>query len=123
MQAARRHGGARVILVVDDLRHWPAADGVVYARTYAEAIRLLGSLGDIAQLWLDHDLGEEKSGYDVAIWLEERAVSGRLVRIDRVVVHSQNPVGVRRIVAALEPHYEVVVLPFEAGPGSLEAIS
>lgn len=107
-----------MILVVDDLRQWGAVDGVVYARTYAEAIDALESTDRVSQLWLDHDLGEGKSGYDVALWLEERALVGRPVDIDLVVVHSQNPVGVRRIVVALERYYEVVVQPFELGPGS-----
>jgi hypothetical protein len=85
-------------LWVDDQRS-PPLDFNAHARTYAEAIKYLES-GEIVAIFLDHDLGEEKTGYDIAKWIEEKAFHGEIPRI-QWSIHSANPVGTPRIAQSL----------------------
>ena len=84
-------------LWLDDERRPPK--GWVWARTYGQAVSCLET-GKFDEVSLDHDLGEDKTGYDVAVWLEERALDGTLGRL-RWRVHSSNPEGARRMERAM----------------------
>jgi hypothetical protein len=91
IEAFRKHGKQMPIkLYVDD--EYPCPAGWVLARTFAEAIEHL-ERGNIESISLDHDLGEERTGYDIVCYIE------RLVHADAeylppaIVVHSANPVG------------------------------
>jgi hypothetical protein len=84
-------------LFVDDLRNPPTQDWMV-ARSYGEAVAVL-STAPVVEISLDHDLGEDKSGYDVAKWMIESDTWPRIIR-----VHTANPVGRDNIFQLLE-HY------------------
>nr|WP_255653665.1 cyclic-phosphate processing receiver domain-containing protein [Myxococcus sp. XM-1-1-1] len=73
---------------MDDER--PAPEGWVAVRWPEEAIALLEG-GQVVELSLDHDLGDDEhgTGYDVLLWLEE-AVATRGFVPPRVRVHSAN---------------------------------
>ncbi|MBZ4412973.1 hypothetical protein K8640_32635 [Myxococcus sp. XM-1-1-1] len=73
---------------LDDER--PAPEGWVAVRWPEEAIALLEG-GQVVELSLDHDLGDDEhgTGYDVLLWLEE-AVATRGFVPPRVRVHSAN---------------------------------
>lgn len=103
------------ILVIDDQRifkSFPSIgeitqyDTVVHATTSQEGLEEL-LRGSWDEVWLDHDLGMESegSGYDVVMGLLGN--EGPLPKVGRVYVHSMNPVGSARMVAALSPHYPV----------------
>jgi len=79
-----------------------ASGSETWVKTAPEAIQLLEN-GNVASISLDHDLGpdENGSGYDVAKWIEEQAYHGNLPRL-QWAVHSDNPVGVKNMRAALE---------------------
>jgi hypothetical protein len=65
------------------------------AINYAEAIQyLMENSYDL--ITLDHDLGEIKTGYDVANWLENSIVNGNIIHSE-IRCHSANPVGRLRI--------------------------
>ena len=83
-------------LYVDDVRDAP--DGWVLCREAAEALEFLED-GDIANLSLDHDLGEFSlfSGYDIAKWIVEHDTWPH-----HIYCHSMNPVGRENILALLE---------------------
>jgi len=87
-------------LWLDDER--PAPPGWICVTTASEAIRVLQSQ-TIRTISLDHDLGPESAGtgYDVATWLEEQAFRGTLELGLDTRVHSANPVGRARMIAAL----------------------
>lgn len=74
---------------LDDERVAPA--GWVQVRWPEEAIKLLQS-GNVTELSLDHDLGDDEhgTGYDVIIWIEE-AVATSGFRPPHIKVHSANP--------------------------------
>lgn len=82
---------------LDDVRTAP--EGWVWVKTYQQAITCLEG-NNVVQVSLDHDLGEEKTGYNVAQWIEERAASGNMGKI-LWSVHSANTVGRKRIEAAM----------------------
>lgn len=92
----------RTVLYVDDIRIpkvWKEdVVKVTIARTYDEAIELLKNYKyDIIDL--DHDLGEEKTGYDVAKFIVEEQIN-----IPIVYVHTANPVGRMNIIDLMK-HY------------------
>lgn len=86
------------ILVIDDIRTFAEAE--YHARTYAEGIdALTEEEWDI--LYLDHDLGEDKSGYDVLCFLEEypEYLPGEIQLV------TANPVGRMRMVQVINKLY------------------
>lgn len=86
-------------LWLDDVR--PAPDGWTLAKTAPEAIALLAR-GDVTEASLDHDLGEAATGYDVLVWVEScLAVGAWYGPLPIFHVHSANPVGCKRMYAAL----------------------
>lgn len=96
-----------MILFIDDQRNHPNPDYT--ARTADAAIaglRLLEEFGPTAprfrEVWFDHDLGVDSDIWDVVRYLETRANEGRPIDIGTCVVHSMNPVGADRLMAALE---------------------
>jgi hypothetical protein len=68
-----------------DMEH----QGFQWVRTYEEVIAWLEA-DDVVKLSLDHDLGGEKTGFDVLKWLADRPYSWPCGRVD---VHSMNPVA------------------------------
>jgi hypothetical protein len=74
--------------------------GYTVVKTYEEAIELLKT-GKVEKASLDHDLGTEKTGYDVICWMEENNVWPR----NGVIVHSQNPVGKQKMEVVVKKHY------------------
>jgi hypothetical protein len=85
---------------LDDER--PAPAGFMHAKTAREAIKAIEA-GLVTEVSLDHDLGEgnfQGSGYEVAEFIEEAAYFGRIKRI-KWAVHSMNPIGAKRMRAAL----------------------
>ena len=83
---------------LDDCRPMPD-DFDTHVKTAEEAIALLQT-NKVTLISLDHDLGTDKTGYDVAKWIEEHAANGTLKELCPRV-HSQNPIGKRNIQMAL----------------------
>ncbi|MGN6546926.1 MAG: cyclic-phosphate processing receiver domain-containing protein [Aureliella sp.] len=73
---------------LDDER--PTPTGWIAVRWPDEAIRLLQS-GEVTELSLDHDLGDDSrgTGYTVLLWIEE-AVALHRFRPPRIVIHTSN---------------------------------
>ncbi len=74
--------------------------------TPEETIELLKA-GTVEALSLDHDLGidvgeDEKTGYDVLLWIEEQFGSGRATfSLPVLTVHSANPPAHERMARAI----------------------
>ncbi|GHH00215.1 cyclic-phosphate processing receiver domain-containing protein [Comamonas sp. JC664] len=84
---------------LDDERATP--EGWVRVFWPEEAIALLEA-GQVTELSLDHDLGDDAhgTGYDVLLWLEE-AVATRGFVPPRVQVHSANSSARQKMVLAI----------------------
>lgn len=91
----------KIILYVDDIRNIPLfynrTDKIIIARNYKEAIKNLTLIKKFDIIDLDHDLGEEKSGYDIAKYIVENQI-----KVDTIRIHSMNPVGVQNIKQLLQ---------------------
>lgn len=89
---------------VDDIRDPPFSDpDVLICRTYAEAIKIIVRLSNANQTFvldLDHDLGEEKTGYDISKFI----VENKIMACKHIKLHTQNPVG-RANMRQLLSHY------------------
>lgn len=78
---------------VDDCK--PAPSGCAVARTYDLALQMLRRF-KYSKLYLDHDLGEARTGYDLLMVLIAEGIVP-----PEVECISWNPVGRKRIEAAL----------------------
>lgn len=100
--------GKEINIWVDDYRQAPFGFSM-WAYTYEEAINFLSMCTNINTLSLDHDLGDtsdsEKTGYNVICWIEERHHVYEYPLPKRILCHSANPVGVRRIQQVIERLY------------------
>lgn len=85
---------------LDDERDMPPTFDV-HVTTAAGAVALLET-GLVTGISLDHDLGhkENGTGYDVACWIEQAAFERRLPRLSWDL-HTANPVGMQKMLAAL----------------------
>lgn len=97
-------------LYLDDIRVTPPGFNL-RAYTAAEAIIMLKT-GMITFISFDHDLGPDTAGtgYDVAKWIEEQAVTNPDFVMPEWFVHSGNPVGARNIENAMTSAMEKTVL-------------
>lgn len=84
---------------LDDER--PVPDGWIGVRWPDDAIRLLET-GQVAELSLDHDLGDDErgTGYTVLLWVEE-AVAVRGFRPPKITVHTANASAQHKMLLAV----------------------
>lgn len=82
-----------ILLYVDDIRkpniirHSIYSYEIIVSRNYNDAINML-NMCKFNAIDLDHDLGEEKTGYDICKYIIENNI-----KLDRVYIHTSNPVG------------------------------
>lgn len=100
----------KTLLWVDDARN-PMEDDwmnfspigrnckVIWAQSYQEAIDFLEKEWPDA-ICLDHDLGEEKSGYDIAKYIVDRCIDEDK-KLPEFASQSANPVGRENIITLL----------------------
>ncbi len=86
---------------LDDERVAPA--GWTQVRWPDEAIKLLQA-GAVTHFSLDHDLGNDQRGtwYDVLLWIEREVALCQFIPPASIEVHSANPAGRKRMLAAIE---------------------
>lgn len=82
------------MLFLDDSRSIPS--GYVGVRSYGEFVGHILTNDLPTFISFDHDLGEDKTGYDCAKWLVNYCLEYNL-QLPNFVVHSQNPVGKQNI--------------------------
>ena len=88
-------------LFLDDIRTPP--NDFILARSFVQAQSLVRQFGCPYFISFDHDLGEEKTGYDFAKWLVEMDMDYHILPKDfDYTIHSQNPVGTINIFEYLE---------------------
>ena len=93
------------ILFIDDERTPCFLCDIV--RNTSEAVELVKS-GDYSVLYLDHDLGENESIRGFCLFLEESFFNGEFYGIEKIVLHTQNPVGRKWMRDAFLRYVEVV---------------
>jgi len=98
----RVRANSDIRLFLDDMRN-PKEYGlhdVVWVKTYKDAIEQLKT-GDVSWMSFDNDLGEEKTGYDVAKYIEENVFHENL-KCPEWQIHSANPKGRQNIEMAMK---------------------
>jgi len=104
------------IVLIDDLRSFKDPDRAdLVLRTEKEALewaRALTTEDSIAELWFDHDLGVDDTGDVTSVMsivsvLEELAFFDKTPTIERIFVHTSNPVGGKQIEVALARFFDV----------------
>lgn len=91
-------------LYIDDKRYPQTNHKWNIVRNYDEAIEFMNENGCPEYVTFDHDLGDSKSGYDIAKWMVEKDLDshGKFIPENFVFnVHSANPVGRDNIVSLL----------------------
>jgi hypothetical protein len=90
-------------LWLDDIRdpvdYGMSDEDFVWIKNYSEAVKLIET-GRVTWISFDHDLGEEKTGYDIAKYIEEKVYSGA-IKCPEWKIHSGNPVGRANIELAM----------------------
>jgi len=93
-----------VKVFLDDERQTPAG----WTRVYwpEEAIELLKT-GNVSEISLDHDLGDDEhgTGYDVILWIEEAVVTTGF-RPPKITVHSANSSARAKMEQGIEQIYK-----------------
>lgn len=74
--------------------HWEVV------KTYEEFVSWIKENGLPTMISFDHDLGDDKTGYDCAVWLIEYCIN-RDLKLPNCLIHSMNIVGKKNIVDAL----------------------
>lgn len=81
-------------LFLDDLRTTP--EGFFRVFNFSEFVNYITKNGVPEVISFDHDLGEEKTGYDCAKFLVNYCLDNDIPHIN-FIVHSQNPIGKENI--------------------------
>ncbi len=93
----------RIKIWLDDER--PAPEGWKWIKTYLEFCEIFKGfkidLRDISTISFDHDLGEEKTGYD-AICLIEELLHRSMIDLPDIRIHTANPSGRVKMELCLE---------------------
>jgi hypothetical protein len=108
-----------MIVVIDDIRSLnnPKA---IHLRTEIDALESMNAYlsvdTEIDELWLDHDLGLSGSVKDgttrsVALLLAERGFYKNPAKINKIYIHTANPVGREWLYSTLKPYYNIEVIP------------
>lgn len=88
-------------LFLDDLR-MSAKEGWIVARSYNDAVTVIRTLGIPRTITFDHDLGDEKTGYDLAKFIiEYDMLHNDIDDTFDFSVHSANPIGAKNIESIL----------------------
>lgn len=88
---------------LDDERQTP--EGWIRVYWPEEAIELLSS-GNVEEISLDHDLGDDErgTGYDVVLWIEEAVIMRGFIP-PKMTVHSANSSARIKMEAGIESIY------------------
>ena len=90
----------KTCLFLDDLRKVEDVidsinfDCILTLRSYKEAVTYMEMFGCPNIIYFDHDLGKEKTGYDLAKWIVNKDLDEDFIPEDfEFHVHSANPIG------------------------------
>lgn len=100
-------GGDNVRIVLDDTRKFPENATYNCVRTYDECCYLLRIFRDIKFISLDYNLGTEKTGLDVLIYMHENGNN-----VAHINIHSDNIIGIPKMREYAETHFPKAQLTF-----------
>ena len=93
-------------IILDDRRTFP--DGSYNcARTYEDCVRFLKVFRKASYLSLDYDLGSDKTGLDVLVYMHENGM-----KVEHINLHSDHSEGVPQMRRYAEEHFPEAILTF-----------
>ena len=93
-------------IILDDKRPFP--DGPYNCvRTYDDCIELIYLFRKISYISLDYDLGSDKTGYDVLVYMAEHNVP-----VSHINIHSDHSIGAPRMRQYVQENFSNTVLTF-----------
>jgi hypothetical protein len=95
-----------MFVYVDDIRN-PKNNNLYIIRHYQDCIDLL-TTDKIDFISLDHDLGEEKTGYDIVKFIVKEGI-----KIPHINIHSANPVGRDNMKQLIERYFPKTLITFD----------
>ena len=87
-------------LILDDKRQFPDSNSYNCVRTYSDCILLMSIFKKLSFVSLDYDLGEDKTGYDVLIYMAENHI-----KVEHINIHSDHVIGVPKMEAYAHEHF------------------
>lgn len=87
-------------IVLDDRRHFPENGPYNCVRTYEECVELIRLFRNVSYLSLDYNLGGEKSGLDVLVYMHENGYTAKHINI-----HSTHIFGVPKMLDYVREHF------------------
>ena len=104
---AKKRKPKKFLLWIDDIRpipnHYISEYHIAIARSYEEAIYELSRF-KYHVICLDHDLGEEKTGYDICKYIIEHHIW-----CDEYRIHTSNPVGRKNMPQLLSRYTKAII--------------
>ena len=95
-------------IILDDRRVFPEGP-YNCVRTYEDCTRLLRVFKKASFISLDYDLGADKTGYDVLVYMHENGIAA-----NRINIHSDHSEGVSKMRRYVEEHFPEAILTFNA---------
>lgn len=93
-------------IILDDQRTFPEGS-YNCVRTYEDCIRFLRVFRKASFLSLDYDLGSDKTGLDVLIYMHENGI-----KAEHINIHSDHSEGVPKMRSFVQEHFPEAILTF-----------
>lgn len=96
-------------IILDDRRSFSNYEKYNCVRTYQECIELISLFRSVSYISLDYDLGEQKTGLDVLIYMVECGCT-----VKHINIHSDHSVGVAKMWDYAKEHFPNASLTFNS---------
>ena len=93
-------------IILDDKRPMPEGP-YNCVRTYEDCIELIDLFKRVSFLSLDYDLGSDKTGYDVLVYMKEHSIEA-----EHMIIHSDLSIGVPRMREFIQQNFPRSALTF-----------
>ena len=92
---------------LDDRREFPKGSFYSCVRSYKDCVLLISVFKKLDFISLDYDLSEEKTGYDVLVFMKENGVE-----VPHINIHSDNEIGKPMMKKYIEENFPKARLTF-----------
>lgn len=79
-------------IILDDRRYVPSNSPYNLVQTYDECVEMIRIFRKVSFISLDYDMGPNKTGYDVLVYMKENDIG-----VQHINIHSDHSVGVPKM--------------------------
>ena len=87
-------------LILDDTREFPESKIYNCVRTYNDCVLLMSIFKKFSYVSLDYDLGGDKTGYDVLVYMAENNIEA-----EHINIHSDHQIGAPKMKEFVKEHF------------------